>query len=354
MSSNRQQQKDSPPSRQKSGGSSSHQTSNQKSASRPSNQQQNQSSNQKQRQQEQQQAISSNKQANRNTQKQHQQQEHLSVRHAIQLPQKLKFRFEQRELNQAIGGQTQIQPPQSQQNRRFKINMRLISESHKNKLSMRFQEIDRQFVCFKNKEERAKMGLEYDGIKLVDIYTKSNPNKVNQKYGKQLIMRLVFNQENQPTLLRVVSQNPDYIPPEIAPEDELEEEKLLDEQNLFQSLHNRLIQLQQKYNRTTEQISELFLRVCGDLDQVELALQGTQVPEWNYLEDMALTKSFETPEYQWLLKQKGEKEIEKRRKFLLTADVEDDQNPKNNGGDVDMKEEEGGQSKGDDESVSYI
>lgn len=62
--------------------------------------------------------------------------------------------------------------------RRFKINLRTISQSHKNKLSDRFQDIDRQFVCRKTKEQRAKMGMEYDDIKLVDIYTKSNPNKV--------------------------------------------------------------------------------------------------------------------------------------------------------------------------------
>ena len=36
--------------------------------------------------------------------------------------------------------------------RRFKINLRLISLSHKNKLSTRFQEVDRLFVCRKTKE----------------------------------------------------------------------------------------------------------------------------------------------------------------------------------------------------------
>ena len=53
---------------------------------------------------------------------------------------------------------------------------------------------------------------------------------------------------------------------------------------------------------------------------VEASLQGKTVPEWTYLEDLALTKPYESTEYQWLLKIKGQKEIDKRRKFLLTAE----------------------------------
>lgn len=52
-------------------------------------------------------------------------------------------------------------------------------------------------------------------------------------------------------------------------------------------------------------MSELFVKVCGDLDLVEAALQGKQVPEWTYLEDLVLVKPYESPEYQWLLKTKG-------------------------------------------------
>lgn len=82
--------------------------------------------------------------------------------------------------------------------------------------------------------------------------------------------------------------------------------------------------MKKKYNKTTEFISELFVRVCGDLILVEQALMGKDVPQWTYLEDLALTKPIDTQEYQWLLKSKGQKEILKRRKFLLTADSPDD------------------------------
>jgi hypothetical protein len=36
--------------------------------------------------------------------------------------------------------------------------------------------------------------------------------------------------------------------------------------------------MKKKYSKTTEFISELFVRVCGDLKLVEAALQGKEVP----------------------------------------------------------------------------
>ena len=87
-------------------------------------------------------------------------------------------------------------------------------------------------------------------------------------------------------------------------------------------------------------MSELFLRVCGDLQAVEAALQGrtNDYVEWNYLEDLALTKPPESTEYSWLLKLKGQAEIEKRRKFLLTSDSKDDE-PEINENEPGFKQE---------------
>ena len=47
---------------------------------------------------------------------------------------------------------------------------------------------------------------------------------------------------------------------------------MLDEQKMFQSLHVALEKIKKKYGKTTEFISELFVRVCGDLSLVEQAL----------------------------------------------------------------------------------
>lgn len=113
--------------------------------------------------------------------------------------------------------------------RRFKINLRLISPSHKNKISTRFQEIDRLYVCKKTKEERAEMGVEFEGFKLVDVYIKSNPHKISQKYGQQFI----FSVDSATDGKRTIKPNPDYKEPVIKPEDEEEEETMLDEQKIF-------------------------------------------------------------------------------------------------------------------------
>jgi len=55
--------------------------------------------------------------------------------------------------------------------------------------------------------------------------------------------------------------------------------------------------LKDKYGKTTEQISELFVRVCGDLATVERALKGEKVEEWTYLEDLALSKRSDSSEF---------------------------------------------------------
>ncbi len=153
-------------------------------------------------------------------------------------------------------------------------------------------------------------------------------------------MQLAVTHEGEPTAKRRVKINPDYQVPNITPEEEQEEEKLMDEQKLFQTLHENLIELQKQYGKTTEQMSELFLRVCGDLQAVEAALQGrtSDYVEWNYLEDLALTKPQESTEYQWLFKLKGQSEIEKRRKFLLTSDGKDDE-PEINENEPGFKQE---------------
>ena len=42
------------------------------------------------------------------------------------------------------------------------------------------------------------------------------------------------------------------------------------------------------------------------------------------MEDLALSKPVESTEFKWLVKSKGHAQIEKRRKFLLTATAEVD------------------------------
>jgi hypothetical protein len=73
------------------------------------------------------------------------------------------------------------------------------------------------------------MGKEYEGVRLTELYCKANPNKVSQRYGRALIMRLGINHEGEPCAKRYVEWNKDYTPPEVKPEEDQEEERLLDE-----------------------------------------------------------------------------------------------------------------------------
>ena len=77
------------------------------------------------------------------------------------------------------------------------------------------------------------MGIEYEGIKLTDVYNKANPNKIAQKYGKSILISLAVNHQGEPTVHRNVKINPNCPSSNSTAEEELEEEKLLDEQKLF-------------------------------------------------------------------------------------------------------------------------
>lgn len=79
------------------------------------------------------------------------------------------------------------------------------------------------------------MGVEFDDIKLTDVYIKSNMHKISQKYGQQFLVKVDFNKDLDE--YREITANPDYKESKIKPEDEAEEETMLDEQKIFQSLH---------------------------------------------------------------------------------------------------------------------
>ena len=66
-------------------------------------------------------------------------------------------------------------------------------------------------------------------------------------------------------------------------------------------------------------MSELYVKVGGDLKLLEKYFKGENVTLWNYLEDIALEKPETSHEYQWLLDLKGADEIEKRKKFLISV-----------------------------------
>jgi len=64
-------------------------------------------------------------------------------------------------------------------------------------------------------------------------------------------------------------------------------------------------------------MTDLFMKVSGDIQAVKDHLAGNTVTLWNYMEDLALSMPENTTEYRCLVSQKGREEIEKRKYFLL-------------------------------------
>jgi hypothetical protein len=61
--------------------------------------------------------------------------------------------------------------------------------------------------------------------------------------------------------------------------------------------------------------------VSGRLNKMKDYLENRPVVEWNYLEDLALAKADDSPEFQVLLESKGWEEIIIRRDFLQATVV---------------------------------
>jgi len=87
--------------------------------------------------------------------------------------------------------------------------------------------------------------------------------------------------------------------------------------------------LQVKFKRTRAEIADIYCMVSGNVAHVRDYLtamdnkRGTskKPPTWNVLQDLALVKPEESPEFMVLLQEKGWKEIAERRLFLKAKPV---------------------------------
>ena len=65
-----------------------------------------------------------------------------------------------------------------------------------------------------------------------------------------------------------------------------------------------------------EEINKTFIEVSCKKSKLIDVLKGQSFSKWTELEDMALEKGTESPEYTFLLKTKGPEEILRRKRFL--------------------------------------
>jgi len=57
-----------------------------------------------------------------------------------------------------------------------------------------------------------------------------------------------------------------------------------------------------KYGKTEDELTELFVKVNGNVQAMKDYLEGKKVSQWTYLEDLALTKPEGSDEFKCLLK----------------------------------------------------
>lgn len=85
------------------------------------------------------------------------------------------------------------------------------------------------------------------------------------------------------------------------------------------NLDKQLKSFEKEFGKSMEEVADLFVRVSGRLNKMRDFLEGRPVIEWDYLEDLALTKPDDSAEFQFLLNTKGWKEIQIRREFLQAS-----------------------------------
>ena len=88
------------------------------------------------------------------------------------------------------------------------------------------------------------------------------------------------------------------------------------------SLDTKLKEFEKEFGKSSAELADIFCKVSGRLNKMRDYLENkASVVEWNYLEDLALEKAEESPEFQILLQTKGFEEIKIRREFLQAEPV---------------------------------
>lgn len=87
-------------------------------------------------------------------------------------------------------------------------------------------------------------------------------------------------------------------------------------------INTQLKKFEKEFGKSTVEIAEIFCKVSGRLNKMRDYLENKpHVVEWNYLEDLALTKPEDSAEFQLLLQTKGLEEIKIRREFLQATPI---------------------------------
>jgi len=88
------------------------------------------------------------------------------------------------------------------------------------------------------------------------------------------------------------------------------------EEAFFALLAHDMIALGEKYKKDVDEVHKMFFEVNCDRNALIKRLEGEQVTQWTVLEDLALQDKPENQSYLYVAREKGENEVEKRKRFL--------------------------------------
>lgn len=218
----------------------------------------------------------------------------------------------------------------------------------KNKLSDKFNRRDVQFYDLYIKKEcgdelaRLKdnaFPLDIDAEQYYNEMEIDDFNKIfyddqliQQKFGRSIKIQLELKSESM--LIRKVTEDATKVvihdERELSPQKNQMRDYDADRDPDLLTLDSQLKQFEKQYGKTTEEVADAFVRVSGRLNKMKDYFENRPVVEWNYLEDMALTKPDDSPEFQVLLHTKGFDEIKIRRDFLQATPVISEEIKENN------------------------
>ena len=141
----------------------------------------------------------------------------------------------------------------------------------------------------------------------VQLQRDARSNRLNRKVQEQ--PELVKISDNRRTTSHDIQSSASKVRPDAQKDPEL------------LNIHAALKQFERDYQKSHIEIADIFCRVSARLNKIKDYLENRPVIEWTYLEDLALAKTDDSPEFQVLLHTKGWEEILIRREFLLATPV---------------------------------
>ncbi len=128
-----------------------------------------------------------------------------------------------------------------------------------------------------------------------------NDELIGDKFGKSIKVNLEL---SNPQVKRRVTEYVDLVKhalnetsPSKMSSDRRGKDHHLEDPDLIQ-LDTSLKQFEREFGKNTKEIAEIFCKVSGQLNKMREYLEGKpSVVEWNYLEDLALTKPEDSAEF---------------------------------------------------------